>query len=672
MSCTIPILSLLASTAALQPAPQQEARVTPLLSLTGQGCEALLVDPKDQPLREALGLLGARLLELPEEIPDFDAPPGLLPLVLRLLDGPGSLTIGESSRAVAGMPLPLVGELRLVRPDAADARDLSGELVAFLGDMGLELGERPESGAWVMPAPLPLWMGDEGRHVFLRLGAEGGVEPASQRDLLPEGAQVAFSGMLDYGTAMELVSSVAAGDPDFDEMMEMLAGFGMDDFSIAWACGTDDERTHFVIEMPGWAAAAEAAGLVPPGELQPETVALIPADATWASAMTFDLAGAAELYRGIARDMAGVDLDELIREHTGLDLEADLVAPWGGAAVFYAADSTGGGGLFSTVTVVELADREAFARTFGTLERHLAELGQQELEGYLRVSHFEDRGLDFGVLSFPGLPIPFELCFTTTEDYAVFGLTPGAVSAAVLQIRSEGAGLIDNPHFQAQLGEVEGIQALSWVNTPRLLQDGYGLTSLMCSALANGVRSPADPGREPGRLMPTFAELRRGAKGMLTVSRRVGDDYRSETRMDRSQLVNATGTVGYLCNSPFTLLVGAGIGAGLVVPEVMKAQHQAEIAIEQAEAYRAQAEAQEAANVEARVEADFVALYEALERYAANNGGRYPDTLDELAVRDANGAAYVDAKHLIDPWGDAYLYSPPMGEDSEPQIDLAD
>jgi hypothetical protein len=63
-------------------------------------------------------------------------------------------------------------------------------------------------------------------------------------------------------------------------------------------------------------------------------------------------------------------------------------------------------------------------------------------------------------------------------------------------------------------------------------------------------------------------------------------------------------------------------------------------------------------------------IYEALDRYAARNGGAYPDSLEVLVTPDATGARYLDPADLVDPWGDAYLYEPPAEAGGEPFVDF--
>ena len=76
---------------------------------------------------------------------------------------------------------------------------------------------------------------------------------------------------------------------------------------------------------------------------------------------------------------------------------------------------------------------------------------------------------------------------------------------------------------------------------------------------------------------------------------------------------------------------------------------------------------------------DIAAICSALDAYAIHNGGRYPDSLEELVTPDVNGETYLkDMRSIpIDPWGVPYVYEPPgpsareyrvaaLGEDGEP------
>ena len=675
--CLSLLLSLAVTTGSLS--AQESAgravdrKLTPLLSISSEGCDSWLVDPKDQPMREALRLLGPRLRDLPGELPDFDVPPEVVDLAVSLLGGPMSLTVAESSRAIAGMPLPLAVDMRLVQPTPEAASARAQEVAALLGNFGVAMDSPIEGESWVIPAPVPLWMGHDGSDLHLRLGLQQGLTPPSQQHLLPEGARMAFSGMIDYGSTLELLGSIAGNDQDFQQLMGFLEAFGLEDLQYEWAMGSDDTRGHLVLNLPGWAGTAADLGLLSDEVLDPSTVAMIPEDATWATAMTFNLEGVYGLYRGLLEDLAGIDLDQMILQEAGLDFQAEIIEPLGNSVAIYASDSTGGGGLLSTVVVIELEDTAAFLKTWGRLERFTNRMGRKNLNGYLRFSHYDQAGLDLGVLSFSGIPVPLEITVTTVEGYCILGMTPQSVHAAAAQITGADRSLLDNPDFQMQLAaDMSGVVSLSWINTPRLMRDGYGLTSLMTSAMANMMRSPGKRSREPGMIMPAYNELKEGAMGILSIGRRRGDDLRSETRADRSAMVNITGVMGYVSTSPIAAIAGMAVVAGALGSDgVAMADELMESGLELDDVMLT-APDQPGQSYEDRVAEDFVAIFSALDAFAQRNGGRYPDSLQILAIPDQNGNSYLDSRHLIDPWGDAYLYTPPSAENPEPELDLKD
>jgi hypothetical protein len=64
---------------------------------------------------------------------------------------------------------------------------------------------------------------------------------------------------------------------------------------------------------------------------------------------------------------------------------------------------------------------------------------------------------------------------------------------------------------------------------------------------------------------------------------------------------------------------------------------------------------------------DIGTIVDALEEYAGEHSGKYPDTLAKLLEKNAEGEAYLE-ELPVDPWGRAYLYDPPKDEDSEPRV----
>ena len=581
---TLPLLS--AAPVAPQETPdaaEAPAEFTPLLSLECAALESLLVDEKDQGLLAALRLIDDRLLELPTEIPDWEAPPGTLELLLKVLDGPSSLTLGMNSEPIPAMPMPFAGELRLTKDSVEDAQSIAKDIAGFATMMGVPLADPDEGGLWVLPAPIPVWMGSSDDGVVLRLGLEGEVDKPDTSHLLPEGANMSSGGMLNYGRLIEtMMPMIAAEEPELQELLEATL---VNTINMEWASGVDAERSYTIFNMPGWAGVAKSQGLLAEESLDAKIVTAIPSDATWAVASTINYSGIISYYEMILQ-LASQDeylsLQGLCMEYANLDLNAEVLANLGSHVALYASDTTGGGGMLSTVALLELSSQDGFLKTWARLEEAVGKLGREEAMGYVRYSHLDHDGLDISILSFPGLPVPLELSMTTTADYAIFGCSPGAVIAAANQVKSgAGTSLLANADFMEQLpgkgagDAMDGVHSVDWVNTPRLMRDGYSVVSLLCSGLSNAVRSPSDAGRSAGLILPTMNDLQNGAKGMVSVGRVVGNDLRAEMRGDRSQLVNATGIMGYMANSPIGPLVAAVFVGSAVAPRIAQAEQQA-------------------------------------------------------------------------------------------------
>ncbi|MHC4892759.1 MAG: type II secretion system major pseudopilin GspG [Planctomycetota bacterium] len=65
---------------------------------------------------------------------------------------------------------------------------------------------------------------------------------------------------------------------------------------------------------------------------------------------------------------------------------------------------------------------------------------------------------------------------------------------------------------------------------------------------------------------------------------------------------------------------------------------------------------------EARVKIDLNAIGNAIENYALDNGGRPPESLDQLVEPNPDtGEAYLKGSKIpVDPWGFEYQYEPPF------------
>jgi hypothetical protein len=88
------------------------------------------------------------------------------------------------------------------------------------------------------------------------------------------------------------------------------------------------------------------------------------------------------------------------------------------------------------------------------------------------------------------------------------------------------------------------LTGFSYSDTARNLGDGYMVMSMLGSAISNAMRSPTDPTREPGMIVPVFNDLKKDVKPAVGFTYWRGDDLVTESHADRSVLVTGTSLAG--------------------------------------------------------------------------------------------------------------------------------
>jgi len=239
-------------------------------------------------------------------------------------------------------------------------------------------------------------------------------------------------------------------------------------------------------------------------------------------------------------------------------------------------ETTGGGGLLSAVAYMEVKNVDGLNQTMQRLSGMINQLAQQHAKGYVRVAESDYAGHKLMVLTFPGLPIPLEVCWMMQDSYLFVAATPSALIAATDHAKSGKGSVVDNPRFkEVTAGGFDGTMQVMFVDTPAVLRSGYGLASLGMSALANAVRSPRDPARSAGLIMPTYTDLAKGAKATVYVTKLEGNDLVTRCQGDRSALVNLCGGLGMMGGSTGTVAVAA-LAAGVMLPALGKARENAQ------------------------------------------------------------------------------------------------
>jgi hypothetical protein len=511
----------------------------------------------------------------------------MIQLALDLLASPFLLQAGAVEAGDPGAGFPFYAQISLQEPkaDAAFADRADNMLRMFGQEPGRSLDGRPEIRV-IDAGGVPLYYGPAGPGVFgLAVNRIPDVPQEGPNPGLPAGVAPVMAFAFDGPAAQPFfemaIARMGLAGPAIREQLNLYGLLGPEASSFTLATGYAADRAHGAWRYTNYAQMAERWHSLVREPLNRRDLAMVPADTTFAEIGRFRISGLADMLRQIAPAMEEADLEgmedplALFREHTGLDLEHDLLAHFGDSYGFYMSDTTGGGGLMSSVMFVQVTEGDALDASLRRLNDRINALTMEHAKGYVQVRTLQRDGLALTTLTFPGLPIPLEISWTVADGYLVFGATPHAVIAAIGHARGAGPSLLDNAGFLEMGGRGwEGATYVTYTDIPRLARSGYGLTQLLCSSLANGVRSPNDPRRDPGLILPAFDDLMDGAKATVSIYRLDGNDLIGTFEMDRSLLVNLSGGLGLIGQSGTTFAMAA-LAGGVLLPSVAQAREQA-------------------------------------------------------------------------------------------------
>lgn len=557
----------------------------PVLVLERAGLGDFVVDERDAGLARAIGMIPARVRELPGEVDDLeDLPLPVVNLVLTALSRPArvALTYNAQDQSRGAFGVGVVASL-LTSGDE-QAAEIQGTVAGLIAAGGAPFQSRPSreyEGMTEMFLPFgqlrygPREVKGEGGGTRWEVHFGSVGDPDAAFTALPraeEGVRPVIRGRLDLAPLTPLVmvgQGLAAGGPGADAINSAIESgvVGPDAVKYSFQFGyTDDASvTVFTIEGVKRYAAKWGLGTEPLAEAD---LLAVPADATVAGVATFEPAALIETLER-AREQVP-ELGEFLEEfaqHTGVDLAKDVFGSLGGTFGAYLSESTGGARLGSLVAFATVKDsgklREANTKLTAMFNTVLAQ--HHNVNGYVRAREWRHDGATFHTLSFPGIPVPLEVTYAITDRHVIGAITPQAAVAAVRQAAGKGdKGLMSNEAFRAGLTPGKQLVGVSFVDTEKTMSDGYQFVSLMGSALANAVRSPKDPTREPGLVVPPISELRRGVRARVGGTYWEGEDLVYVTRGNRSLVVEACGVMG--AAAPVLPAVGAmlgGVGAAV-------------------------------------------------------------------------------------------------------------
>jgi hypothetical protein len=573
-------------------APQNQPNEASPHALTfySAGLEGILVDPKDKGLAAALRMLDDRVLELPAELEEpIPGPP--IQFALDLLMSPMTLRAGivENPDPQAGPPF--YAQLDFMTGSQDKAQALAGRFSAMIAQLRAPSRPAPDSPGLklidVNGVSVYHGSSDQNREAFTV--AINTVDPTPldiDRGDLPQGVEPALAFSFDAKRVQPLLQMMLAqGGPQAETaigQLEMMGLYGPDAVAASGAIGYSQDRGHMAIRYQRYRQVMEKSGGLSDQRIRAEDLRRIPADATYAQLTKYNLAGMGQALQKMAEQISArtgeeaPDVMAMVEQQTGVNPQRDIFAHLGHTMGAYMSDTTGGGGLLSTVAFVEVSNQEALGASLTRLSSMANELAKQHAKGYVRIAERTVGDRKLMVLTFPGLPIPLELCWAMADGFLYSAASPQALIAGMNQGRGGKQSLADNPRFKEMGGDkVNDAIQVAFIDTPRLINGGYGIVSLAMAALGNAVRSPELPQRDPGMIMPSYSELQANAKAAVTIVRLQGDDVVMTSQYDRSTLVNGCAVAGMF--GGYTGIAAAALAAGVTLPAVGKARDQAQI-----------------------------------------------------------------------------------------------
>jgi general secretion pathway protein G len=612
-----------------------------VLVIHSAGVDELLSDPRDAGLREALALLDERLLELPGELGRAAAPPGTIEFLCEALCASWTLRVDLDAPGMFGIRAQWT-----VRPASAErASALAARFAGLMESIGLSstpAQHEPTLSEVALPfGSLFHGASKDGSSFLIGWGAP----EAETLDLatagLPGDVRPSFGFGLDYGAFMDALRRLApADDPEAKELEALLAGLGMGSGAsrrVTAAGGQGARGLQLVSRDAGWVPAAEAIGALAAGPIPAAALGLVPDDATLVSIARLEPGALARVFALLGGEAA----ETLARLHAalGVELGPDLLEPLGQTFGFYLSDTTGGSDLASAVAFADVDDPERLAATLATLAARVNALGESAGKGRVRALPFEHAGARGFELVFPGLPVPIRPALALHDGHLVAAATPQALASAL----DWASRALADTYFlgwswrmhlaPASVGVLDDVQSLFYLDTPRLARQGYGMASLLAAAIANGLRSPADPARDTGSVLPPLRELLQGSHPAVFLARIRGQDRVSAGSMDGSASAQLAAVMGFAPALTSGVLL-AGTLATLLGPDAAEELEDDDVIAAQD---------------------DIWMILDALEGHASEHDGRYPDSLEALLEVDEEGLSWM-VEIPLDPWGNAYVY----------------
>lgn len=604
-----------------------------MLDLRFAGLANIAPHEKDADAYRALMMLGERLADIPGEAGGPDEAREGIELLWDLFRGAHALRIDRTEDA------PGLSFAFTLSPEAPmNGQTYLEKFAGFVEGTGGPIRQSPEGDSYLMSTPIGDASFQSGEvmgksSVVVLLGASEPAQTNPMNYSLPRNTTALLSARIHLQKLGQFVLQII--DEEQPEMAEAIGEFRwiideapLLDISYGTTALTGEHqilasRMH---NAKGWLTKL---GMDPNQTFTREQFADIPQDATLVSAFPFELGFVLDLIDWAA-EQEGEDPFGEAEEMLGFDVRGDVLENVGPRMMYYQSDSTGGGGLLSSVLISELRDPSRLAEVHADLVEQFNAFAGEQAKGYVRIRPWKAAGHDIFSFAMPGLPVPFEPSWAIVDNRLVVAASPVGIVSAIAQMTGDGPSINDNPKFASAILDFlpeNGAASAMFSDTERFAKLGYGGTNLLLSGLSNAVRSPSDPSREAGVLMPEFGVFASGIKPMGAIEYWDGDDYVAVMRMDGSTVVEIAEMLGQFGGGQAVAAMVA-MQVGVALPALGKARESAK-------------QIKSATQVRALVQAIIV--------YANDNDGKLPASYDELIK-----IGYISPEMLVSPVGPAW------------------
>lgn len=613
------------------------AATAPLSALAQEGGEDVVfdlrfggladVDPhkKDAAAFDAVMMLGERLAEIPEETDGPEEARALIELAWSWLSGSTGLQLTQTNQA-PGLALAVAAT-----PYGMSGDDFTDIVTEIMRETGGPIDEDDQGTYLFTPiGRARIDTVNDGTTMSITLGTETHASTVPLMYDLPAGSSPIMSGQVHLQKLGQFFAQIISEEePELGEFIEQYRWVIDEAPLIDFAYGNNSEYQFITSRTHSGKDWLTKLGMDPEVTITGDQLADIPQDATTVYIFPFSLEFLLNIVDQLA-EAEGEDPFGEIEDVLGFDVRSDVLENLGPRFTYYQSLSTGGGGLTSAVMICELEDAERLARTHAELRNQLNDVLSEQAHGYVRVRSWQAAGHEVFSFTTPGIPLPFEPSWSIAGDSLVIAASPVGIVAALEQINSDGPSVSDSLVFKASVAGImpdDGVSTVTFSDSEWFAAQGYSTSNFLTSALANAVRSPSDPTRDPGMLMPGYHDFMSDIKPMGAVEYWEGDDYVAMMRMDGSALVEV---------AEFSTQMGgirglaaiAAIQAGAALPALERARENAQ-------------QVKAASQVRALVQAAMV--------YAVDNEGNAPESYEALVDE-----GYITYELLRSPAGPAY------------------